>query len=43
MLLSKTWLKLCKKLGISDELIQEVGAVAAAPSHKMDVLNQNPK
>jgi len=29
-----------KELGISDELIQEVGAVAAAPEHKMDVLNR---
>lgn len=28
-----------QELGISDELVQEVGAVAAAPEHKMDVLN----
>jgi hemoglobin len=32
--------KTLKELGISDQLIQEVGAVAAAPSHKMDVLNR---
>ncbi|MDY6900025.1 MAG: group 1 truncated hemoglobin [Cyanobacteriota bacterium] len=29
-----------KELGISDELIQEVGAIAAAPEHKIDVLNR---
>ncbi|MBV6628062.1 MAG: group 1 truncated hemoglobin [Rivularia sp. (in: Bacteria)] len=29
-----------KELGISDELIQEVGAIAAAPEHKRDVLNR---
>ncbi|MBL1177291.1 group I truncated hemoglobin [Pantanalinema sp. GBBB05] len=29
-----------KELGISDELIAEVAAVAAAPEHKRDVLNQ---
>ncbi|MGB3656286.1 MAG: group 1 truncated hemoglobin [Rivularia sp. (in: cyanobacteria)] len=34
--------KTLQELGISDELIQEVGAVAAAPEHKRDVLNQNP-
>ncbi len=31
--------KTLQELGISDELIQEVGAVAAAPGHKRDVLN----
>ena len=31
--------KTLKELGISDELIQEVGAIAAAPEHKKDVLN----
>ncbi|MGI0484714.1 group I truncated hemoglobin [Pantanalinema rosaneae CENA516] len=29
-----------KELGVSDELIAEVAAVAAAPEHKRDVLNQ---
>ncbi|HEY9617396.1 MAG TPA: group 1 truncated hemoglobin [Microcoleaceae cyanobacterium] len=29
-----------KELGVSDELIAEVTAVAAAPEHKRDVLNQ---
>lgn len=29
-----------KELGVSDELIAEVAAVAAAPAHKRDVLNQ---
>ena len=29
-----------EELGISDELIKEVTAVAAAPSHKKDILNQ---
>ncbi|BAY83889.1 cyanoglobin [Calothrix parasitica NIES-267] len=32
--------KTLQELGISDELIQEVGAVAAAREHKMDVLNR---
>lgn len=32
--------KTLKELGLSDELIQEVGAVAAAPEHKKDVLNR---
>ena len=32
--------KTLKELGISDELIQEVGAIAAAPEHKRDVLNR---
>ncbi len=32
--------KTLKELGISDELIQDVTAVAAAPEHKRDVLNQ---
>lgn len=30
-----------KELGISDELIGEVAAVAAAPEHKRDVLNHS--
>lgn len=30
-----------KELGVSDELIGEVAAVAATHEHKMDVLNQN--
>lgn len=30
-----------KELGISDELIGEVAAIAAAPAHKRDVLNQS--
>jgi hemoglobin len=29
-----------KELGISDELIAEVGAIAASEAHKKDVLNQ---
>ncbi|MCJ8282710.1 MAG: group 1 truncated hemoglobin [Rivularia sp. ALOHA_DT_140] len=33
--------KTLKELGISDELIQEVGAIAAAAEHKRDVLNQS--
>ncbi|MEL7244735.1 MAG: group 1 truncated hemoglobin [Cyanobacteria bacterium J06573_2] len=32
--------KTLKELGISDELIQEVGAVAAGYEHKQDVLNR---
>jgi hemoglobin len=30
-----------KELGISDELIEEVAAIAAAPAHKRDVLNRS--
>lgn len=29
-----------KEMGVSDELIAEVTAIAAAPAHKRDVLNQ---
>ncbi|QLE58831.1 group 1 truncated hemoglobin [Nostoc sp. TCL26-01] len=32
-------LETLKELGVSDELIGEVAAVATAPQHKMDVLN----
>ncbi len=30
-----------KELGISDELIKEVAAIAASPDHKRDVLNHS--
>ena len=30
-----------KALGVSDETIAEVGAIAASPSHKKEVLNQS--
>jgi hemoglobin len=30
-----------KELEIADELIEEVAAIAAAPAHKSDVLNQS--
>lgn len=33
-------LETLKEMGVSDELIAEVAAVAAAPQHKRDVLNQ---